>query len=404
MSKEQDVQFPARSEGPTRIAIVCASLSRASGGVLPIMQNHANELQELGFDVSAHGVSDDESEFDEAGWNGVKLYRAKARFRPFAYAPGLAEGIIAAKPDLIHQHGLWQYPSTIVNSWRRRETGAVIISTQGMLEPWALSNSGLKKRIAGRLFEWANLRGASALHTSRAELAGVRAYDLNNPVAVIPNGVVVPDGVKPPYPAALPRDGRSTLLFLGRLHPKKGLSETLQAWHRVAQEAPKTANSWRLVIAGWDDRGHAESLQMEAGSLAANAEVIFVGPAFGEDKEALLHHADAFILASHSEGFPMAVLEAFAYSLPVFMTVECNVPEGFAAGAAIRITTDPSEMAAQLKEHLSGPSERLKKIGENGRMLAEDAFSWPAIAQDLAKVYDYVLGHGRCPSCIDKAT
>ncbi len=114
--------------------------------------------------------------------------------------------------------------------------------------------------------------------------------------------------------------------------------------------------TWRLVIAGWDDRGHEASLKqlcrelglpfsdITAGAIGESfpderngASVVFAGPAFGASKRRLYEIADAFILPSHSEGLPMAVLEAWAAGLPVLMTEACNLPEGLEVAAAIRI-------------------------------------------------------------------
>jgi glycosyltransferase involved in cell wall biosynthesis len=131
----------------------------------------------------------------------------------------------------------------------------------------------------------------------------------------------------------LPEEAK-VLLYLGRLHLKKGLANLLQAWSEVRRAGGEAAQNWYLVIAGWDQDGHQASL--EAITLQRNIgdTVHFIGPQFGLDKDAAFRSSDAFVLPSLSEGMPLAVLEAWAHGLPVLMTPHCNLPEGFARGAA----------------------------------------------------------------------
>ncbi|MEO0793173.1 MAG: glycosyltransferase, partial [Pseudomonadota bacterium] len=146
------------------VAIVCGSLSRAAGGILPIMQAHARELANQGVKVAAFGAADAFSESDAASWAPISPHFFLPQLRGFAYAPDLGRAITDAPVDIVHQHGLWMYPSLATSRWRRRHRRPVVISTQGMLEPWALSNSWAKKKIAAALFERDNLTAAACLH------------------------------------------------------------------------------------------------------------------------------------------------------------------------------------------------------------------------------------------------
>lgn len=399
--KQMQIRPAATAPKNLSIAILCGSLSRHSGGILPIMQNHALELMHAGLGVTAHGLQDADTKKDIAGWGAVPVHVHTPRVARFAYSPSLFAGIAAARPDIVHLHGLWQYPSLVASRWRRRTGGPVVISTQGMLEPWALANAPVKKRIAEVLFERRNLSQATVLHCSRAEVPGLRAFGLTNPIAVLPNGAVVPNSLVTYAPPPFMAGPRRTLLFLGRLHPKKGISETLAAWARLAQAHRNVAKNWRLVVAGWDDGGHEARFRAEAAALGLGDSVVFSGPLFGEEKEAALGNADAFILASHSEGFPMAVLEAWAHGLPVFMTRHCNIPEGFDEGAALEVETDPNSMAEVFAKHLNRGD--LPNIGKSGLAMVQQRFSWSAIATELVGVYKWALGQQEIPACIDLA-
>ncbi|WP_081813108.1 glycosyltransferase [Hyphomonas sp. CY54-11-8] len=382
-----------------KVAIVSANLSRMAGGILPIMQHHGKELKRLGINVTAFGSGNIPSTEDLNGWGDVPIVVKRPWMEKFAFAPGLFESINRADPDLVHQHALWQYPSVAVSTWRRKLRKPVIISTQGMLEPWALSHSRAKKRIAEILFERQNLANASVIHCSPAEVPGVRAFGLKNPIAVLPNGAVLPDKKNLPRPEFLPNDGRNTLLFLGRLHPKKGIIETLSGFANFKKLTPEIASRWQLVVAGWDEGDHLKQLLYEVENLGLQNDVVFSGPQFGEDKDALLAWSKAFVLASYSEGFPMAVLEAWANALPVFMTRECNILEGFQHGAAVEITTSPGNIATAFAEHLGAAN--LAEMGSRGRSLVTERFTWPVITKEILAVYKWALGSGPKPDCID---
>ena len=124
--------------------------------------------------------------------------------RAFGYAPELSRALDAARLDLVHTHGLWMYPSVAAAwRWATRWKRPLVVSPHGMLEPWAVRNSAWKKRIAGWLFENRHLRRAACLHAlNDAEYEAIRAYGLTNPVAVIPNGVDLPE------PGGSPRAAR----------------------------------------------------------------------------------------------------------------------------------------------------------------------------------------------------
>lgn len=365
------------------------------------MQNHAHELVRAGIQVSAHGIQDVHTVADLPGWNGAEIHAHPPSVEKFAYSRQLAYGLDQARPDIVHLHGLWQYPSLVADRWRRRTGGPVIISTQGMLEPWALQNSRWRKRAVEWLFERRNLSRAAVIHCSRSEVAGIREFGLNNPVAVLPNGATLPNHTARLDRPAFMETSKRHLLFLGRLHPKKGITETLTGWARLKANNPALAQQWRLVVAGWDDGGHEARFRAEAQALGIAEVVQFPGPLFGEDKKAALTHADAFILASHSEGFPMGVMEAWASALPVFMTAQCNIPEGFDAGSAFEVTTDPDSIATVLARQLAGHD--LPDAGWRGREMVAARFSWPVIAAELAAVYRWTLRRQEKPACVELA-
>jgi poly(glycerol-phosphate) alpha-glucosyltransferase len=219
----------------------------------------------------------------------------------------------------------------------------------------------------------------------------------------------------PPW-AGKVETGQKILLFLSRIHPKKGLVNLLKAW-AACHTSPATRHAeWVLAIAGWDQGGHeAELKQLCAGlqihftdlreqtpssTLHPPSSVFFLGPQFNEARLACYAHCDAFVLPSFSEGLPMVVLEAWANAKPVLMTPECNLPEGFQAGAAINIAATEAGVAAGLNELLRMTETDRSAMGNRGRALVEARFTWPRVAAQMEEVYGWMLGGGSKPGSL----
>jgi poly(glycerol-phosphate) alpha-glucosyltransferase len=395
-----DAPVPARWES-VRAGLLTAHLSRSGGGIFTSVRQFARLLDaEPGIEVDIFGPARAGKDLSE--WTPL-LPRTEPPVGPkfFSYAPGLVRRLTDGDLDLVHLHGLWMHTSAACLAFTRRTGKPHLISPHGMLDPWALHNSGWKKRLAAGLFENANIRGAACLHAlNAAEAASIRDYGFAGPVCVIPNGVDLPPAGQPP-PAApwwtKSDPNARTLLYLGRLHPKKGLPNLILAWSRLK---PATRDGWRLVIAGWDERGHQLALRRMATDLRIDATITFPGPVFGEDKKAAFHHCHGFILPSLSEGLPMVLLEAWACGKPVLMTPQCNLPEGFEAGAALRIQPREESIVEGLTHFLALDDASRERMGANGRALAGRRFSWPVIAREMAGVYRWLAKRGPEPASL----
>jgi poly(glycerol-phosphate) alpha-glucosyltransferase len=280
----------------------------------------------------------------------------------------------------------------------------LIYSAHGMLDPWAVRNSKWKKRLVGSLWEDKSHRSASCFHVnSTIEYLTLRSYGLRNPVAIIPNGVDLPDpSMLEPAPWSADITGHKVLLYLGRLHPKKNLPALLAAWRSVRDRRATGASEWLLVIAGWDQNSHEAQLRQQARDVAIEESVHFVGPLFGVAKTGAYQHAEAFVLPSLSEGLPMVILEAWAYGKPVVMTPDCNLPEGFAARAALSTGKTAESIAETLRELFGMDEAERKQMGERGTSLVSKKFTWPRIAEEMKQVCEWAVEGGTPPSCIQR--
>ena len=190
------------------------------------------------------------------------------------------------------------------------------------------------------------------------------------------------------------------MLYLGRIHPKKGLPNFLRAWAAVRDRTRREAGEWTLVVAGWDQGGHEGELRRLAAELGVETSVHFTGPLFGTAKASAYRHAQAFVLPSFSEGLPLVVLEAWAHALPVVMTPACNLPEGFAAAAALDARPEVESLTQALATLFQLDESGRTAMGQRGRALVEQGFTWSNVARQMHEVYGW-MGHGRPrPSCI----
>jgi glycosyltransferase involved in cell wall biosynthesis len=304
-----------------------------------------------------------------------------------------------------------------------------------MLDPWALQNSRWKKQIAGWLFENEHLKSAACLHAlCESEAQAIRQLGLRNPICVIPNGIDLPEmrnaeyGLRnPPWEGHID-SRRKVLLYLGRIHPKKGLVNLIKAWARVNAERGMRNAEWVLAIAGWDQGGHEAELKQLATELGIPwsdirdslpspprpgrgqgavsslssirfppSSLLFLGPQFDDAKAACYANCDAFILPSCSEGLPLVILEAWAFGKPVLMTPECNLPEGFEAIAAIRIETNVGAIVSGLNSMLTVRDSALSELGTSGLRLVRKKYTWDIVAGQFYLVFQWLLSGGPQP-------
>jgi poly(glycerol-phosphate) alpha-glucosyltransferase len=392
-----------------RNVVLTTSVSRLAGGLYESVRRLHQEMAVLGTEVTVHAGWDRFSDQDGAEWSplATRVHPAGGVSDVLGYCPRPAMLLRAEEASrvVLHLHGLWRGKS--LAAWRtgRRLGVPCVISPRGMLDPWAVRNARWKKRLTGWLFENRNLRDAACLHAlCDSEAESIRAYGLKNPIAVIPNGIdVLEQSVQGSQFKVQGLSGQSlkTLLFLGRIHPKKGLRELIEAWKtfRGAGDRRQEAG-WKLVVAGWDDGGCLEGLKRQVAELGLAESIHFTGPVYGGEKDALLRRADAFVLPSFSEGLPMAILEAWAYGLPVIMTRECNLPEGARHGAAILTEPRPEALVEALRMLQAMTGAEREAMGGRGRQLAKEAYAWPRLAAQMLEVYGWLLGRRQRPACV----
>jgi len=357
-------------ETPMKVLITATSLNLAYGGPAFSVSSLASALARAGADVGVWSADGSALETQLIA-NGVARLGGTA-----------SEAAAAMRPDLVHDNGIWLTHNHRVAALAAQRGVPRLVSTRGMLEPWAVRHKRWKKAAAWRVYQRRDLDQAAMLHaTAPQEAQNLAALRLRPPIAMIPNGVDVPRTAP-----ARSGGGVRTALFLGRIYPVKGLPTLIDAW---AQAQPE---DWRLVIAGPDEAGHQREVEAAVAAAGLEDVVSFPGPVFDDEaKTALLHSADLFVLPSLSESFGMAIAEALAHGVPVVTTTAVPWPQLEARQCGWRAAPEAEALAEVLGRATGATSETLQAMGAAGRELIAAEFGWPKIAAEFLSLYERLV-------------
>ncbi len=340
--------------------------------------------------------------------DGVRLYVFEPTMRnTIWYSKEFGKGItdLVKGADVVHVHGLWEYPMWKGCYAARINSRPLIITPRGSLEPLRLKKSRWKKLLAGALFDNRNLRSAACIHaTAESEKKSIRTYGLENPVAVIPNGVncnnfydkAGNNDILERFPQCV---GKRILLYMSRINPTKGLLYLADAWGEVALKY----NDWHLLIVGPDERGHSAEIIKAFQKKGVIERMTYAGPLYGEDRYAAFNLAELFILPTHNENYGIAIAEALASGIPVITTHGAPWSGLKEHDCGWWVPVGSKHIAVALEEALSLSSERLLKMGFKGRNWVSAEFSWDRVAKEMLQVYNWLLGKTSKPGCVTLA-
>ncbi|MCB9079362.1 MAG: glycosyltransferase [Anaerolineaceae bacterium] len=377
------------SGGPARsVPGLCASLAQAGVEVDLVSLGDSNLFtQSTGYTASSFHVTVVPGELSK----GLKQFWLPE------FSRKLYSLINEQRHCLVHDHGVWLPSNLAAFRVTHKVKIPFIISPRGMLEPWSLQQSRLKKKIAWSLYQRHSLDHAQVIHaTSESEAQNLRRLGLKQPIAVIPNGINLPAKVEVNQTGRTklnPKTSRS-LLFLSRIHPKKGLLNLVQAIKRLSPQG------WQVIIAGPDEGGH--QAEVEAAVRAAGLHQIFTfpGPIDDEAKWDWYRRADLVVLPTFSENFGIVVTEALACGAPVITTkgTPWQELETHRCGWWVDIGVEP--LAQALAEAMRLSDEARFEMGQNGYRLVMDRYTWPALAEQMIAVYRWMLNDGPKPDCV----
>ena len=392
--------MPFQKKEPLRIICTVATLLQSSGGTSVVVSKLCEELSRIGVRIEIITTKSlpnvDKNLMPDSDL--VITHMAYARHLTstnslvsFDYKKILTESIANFRPHIIHDNGIWLSTNHTSSVIARQFKIPFIASPHGMLEPWAMSFRAWKKKLAWSLYQKRDLEIAALLvATSAQEAESIRKVGLRQPIAVIPNGIDLPEWKERTFP----KERMRTALFLSRVHPKKGLMNLVAAWGRVRPEG------WRMIIAGPDEGNHRANVELAVRRAGIDQEFQFIGPVEGQAKEKLYRDADLFILPTYSENFGVVVAEALAYGVPVITTK--GAPwEGLLAhkcGWWIDIGVEP--LAEAIRKATTMTNDERQEMGRRGRDYVAQNFSWPKIAEQMLSVYKWVLKEETKPDCV----
>ena len=443
-----------------RIAQVIPYLGRAQGGPVFGLAAYCAALVDAGCGVEVLGGSQTSEgdlvrldsrvpvrSFDASGWGS------------FRGCPGLNHALSETNCDIIHSHGLWTDVHRSAAAQARARGLPHLLAPCGMLMPGALRRRWWKKVPVWLWFQGSALRQAQCIHAkSQKEYEDIRRFGLLNPIAIIPNPIALPPGreergegrsesegngrqrsevrgqrsvaggpvVRGPWSSGpspgSPQSGsplssgqwsrspspRSpvvpfsrTVLFLGRLHPVKGLARLIQAWAKIQKPAARSPSSlqWQLVLAGPDEGGYRKELERLIGELGCGESVVFAGELNDAQKWEALAAADLFVMPSDFENFGNAIVEAMMSGLPVITTTGTPWKDLPALGVGWCVEPTVGALELALREALQMPEEARREMGRKALDYSAQ-FRPEKAASDLIQVYQWLLHQAPCPACV----
>ncbi|MER8479337.1 glycosyltransferase [Mesorhizobium sp. M1163] len=366
----------AEANGPSySVPALCAALTRLGHSVTLMTVSSAPSARSFSFEY--------------------RSYPQLGRSNQLLWSPGLARALISdgSQADIIHNHNIWGFPPIYAAQAANRNSKPLVVAPRGTFSPIALERSRYKKKIFWTVLQRKSIMSASCLQaTSEQEFEDIRSFGLRTPIALIPNGI---DVLERPILGSREAVRARRVLYLGRIHPIKGLENLLIAWDSVSRKHP----AWELRLVGPDEQRHRTVLEALAKRLRL-PRVTFCGPVFGEHKTREFAEADLCILPSFSENFGMVVAEALAHAVPVITTTRTPWSGLVGEQAGWWIAPEPSAIAAALDDAFSKPAGDLESMGCRGEKWMRRDFSWDAIGRSMVELYQWLLLGDTKPSFV----
>ena len=381
-----------------KIVHVITSIDPDKGGPQAVVMRLAAAQASLGHDVHVVSQADDRTLAQVSRLGGMIPGFANIVWHILP-PPGMVEAILCLKARALlarvladaqhmHLHGVWEPILVCAATIAARNDVSYCVCPAGMLDIWSLAQKSRKKRLALALGCRRMLDNAAFIHALNSdEVALMRPLGLKALAEIIPNGIFVEEFEHLPSAQdfasliGLPSD-RRFVLFLSRLHYKKGLDLLASAFKVVAGKCPDVD----LIVAG-PDGGAEDDFRDLVRQLGLEWRVYMVGPLYGETKLQALVSAACFCLPSRQEGFSIAITEALATGTPVVITEACHFPGVALAGAGAVTSLDPVDIAEAIIGILAD-TPLAETMGANGRRLVFENYTWPRIAELTIGLYE----------------
>lgn len=384
-----------------RISHVIPTLNPAAGGPPMVALRLAAAQADLGHDVTivCYGFPGDQSAFEKSltpipHMGRVKIHPLQPGGRlETILGYGLKKKLapLLDGQDFIQIHGVWEPILRVAAGLAFSRGTPYAVMPHGMLDRWSMSQKRIKKRLAMALAYRRMLERAAYLHAlNKDEVGPIKELGITTSSQIIPNGVFMEEIEPMPTAGAFrarhPELGDDPfVLFLSRLHFKKGLDYLADTFKAVADSHPRA----RLVVAG-PDGGVRQTFEQSVHSAGVSDRVHVVGPIYGAAKYEAIVDATCFCLPSRQEGFSIAITEALACGTPVVISEACHFPEVAQAQAGFVLPLDSNRFAQEIRKLLDDSALRTTMSG-NARSLVSQRYTWPKIAEQTLAYYQQVI-------------
>lgn len=360
-----------------KVILFITSIDKSGGGTTAFIQLLSSKLKGLVDLTILTGLSANPVEIDDVDIKFLDI----SILRWFGLKNDLNNIFVTENPDIVHINGIWLPQTFLVQQVAQKLGIQVILSPHGMLESYILNRHPLKKKLALALYQHKAITTADYIHaTAQSELDQIRKLGYHQPAYIIPNGIEVSE-IKQKTEWRPVRN----ILFLSRVHPKKGLELLIEA-----VEALK-AQVFTITIAGEGDKDYVESLKKLCLQKGVANHFQFIGSVYGDRKWELYEQSDLFILPTYSENFGIVVAEALSTGLPVITTTGTPWQELQTEKCGWWIELSVDNLVIALTQALNCNATELKAMGLNGRKLVDAKYGIEAVTKEMTNFYQGII-------------
>lgn len=359
-----------------KIIHIVGSLDTSAGGPSRSVPQTCIELAKLGVEIELI-ARPSKNPVNIPEISNLKVYYKSIR-ELFKYG-----GTILTKDvDLIHLQHVWDPYIHIMAFWAKRKNIPYIITPRGMLEPWILNRNPWKKKLGMLLYQKNDLKKAFAIHaTCELEKNNIRRLGFLNPIKIIPNGVDISK-----FPSSVPgkKSNPKKILFLSRIHLKKGIEFLIEAWFQLDIKLRK---KWVIEIIGNGDEDYIDFLKEKIKKLNLEKEILIKNPVFGKEKIKVFREASLFVLPTYSENFGIVVAEALASYTPVITTTGTPWEELNTESCGWWIPVGVEPLKKTLEDALAKTEIEILEMGKRGRKLIVNKYKIEQVGKQMMEFY-----------------
>ena len=372
-----------------KILSFVSSLDMSSGGPSRSVPMLVKGLAELGVDITLMTIRSENMNIHALEGTTAKLKVLSPSFSRKEIAKYLAD----ERFELIQIQSVWEMPYHKVILEARKQNIPYIVTPRGMLEPWSLSQKKWKKKLAWWLYQRNDVqKSACVFTTAKMEAEHVCKLGITTRKAVIPNGIETDA-----YPCKSSVEGvKKQVLFLSRVHVKKGIELLFEAWKRLHSDYV----DWQLLVIGNGEAEYIHSLENRVESLGLKDSIKILPPVFGEAKIKVYQESAIFCLPSFSENFGMVIAEAMSCGTPVITTTNCpwEILNETNTGWCVDLSVENLEHA--LREAMGMDANALYDIGQRASKLIYDNFDYRSVTRKTLRLYEWLLNSGEKPEFV----